>query len=223
MPTSSPSNSPTRRTSPPWASSIRSSTWRARSSSDNPPDAVQNEQNKVWGDLKALKAIALGDSDRFSAGEDGRRAAVLACGLCAPVASALSSMTTMLVAPVVALVTLELLDPERLRHRPHLHARQLLEARSSRRRSRQCGWAYLSRSQYPVPAILLLKSLVMSLVATIVVILMAYPMAYFLAFRVTRHKALWMILSPSPSGRAIFCASSPGKSCSATMAPSTPA
>ena len=51
---------------------------------------------------------------------------------------------------------------------------------------------------YPVFAILMLKSLVMSLVATIIVILMAYPMAYFLAFRVTRHKALWIIALTIP-------------------------
>ena len=51
---------------------------------------------------------------------------------------------------------------------------------------------------HPVAAILMLKSLVMSLVATIVVIAMAYPMAYFLAFRVTRHKALWIILLTIP-------------------------
>jgi spermidine/putrescine transport system permease protein len=44
----------------------------------------------------------------------------------------------------------------------------------------------------------MLKSLVMSLVATIVVIAMAYAMAYFLAFRVTRHKALWIILLTIP-------------------------
>ncbi len=51
---------------------------------------------------------------------------------------------------------------------------------------------------YPIPAILLLKSLVMSLVATIVVIGVAYPMAYFLAFRVTRNKAMWIILLTIP-------------------------
>jgi len=51
---------------------------------------------------------------------------------------------------------------------------------------------------YPVPAILMLKSLVMSLVVTIAVILTAYPMAYFMAFRVTRHKALWIILITIP-------------------------
>jgi spermidine/putrescine transport system permease protein len=52
--------------------------------------------------------------------------------------------------------------------------------------------------QNPVYAILLLKSLVMSLAVTVAVILVAYPMAYFLAFRVTRHKALWMIIITIP-------------------------
>jgi spermidine/putrescine transport system permease protein len=51
---------------------------------------------------------------------------------------------------------------------------------------------------YPVPAILMLKSLVMSLTATIAVIALAYPMAYFLAFRITRNKAMWIILITIP-------------------------
>lgn len=51
---------------------------------------------------------------------------------------------------------------------------------------------------YPVPAILIVKSLAMSLVATVIVIAVAYPMAYFLAFRVTRYKAVWMILLTIP-------------------------
>ncbi len=34
--------------------------------------------------------------------------------------------------------------------------------------------------------------------ATIAVVLLAYPMAYFLAFRVTRHKMLWLILITIP-------------------------
>jgi spermidine/putrescine transport system permease protein len=38
----------------------------------------------------------------------------------------------------------------------------------------------------------------MSLTATIVVVLLAYPMAYFLAFRVTRHKLIWIILITVP-------------------------
>ena len=50
----------------------------------------------------------------------------------------------------------------------------------------------------PVYAILMLKSLVMSLAVTAAVILIAYPMAYFLAFRVTRYKALWIIIITIP-------------------------
>lgn len=52
--------------------------------------------------------------------------------------------------------------------------------------------------EYSVPAILMLKSLAMSLVATAAVILIAYPMAYFLAFHVVRHKALWIVLLTIP-------------------------
>lgn len=51
---------------------------------------------------------------------------------------------------------------------------------------------------HPVYAILLVKSLLMSLATTAAVILLAYPMAYFLAFRVTRHKILWLILITVP-------------------------
>jgi spermidine/putrescine transport system permease protein len=50
----------------------------------------------------------------------------------------------------------------------------------------------------PIFLILLAKSILMALVATIVIILLAYPMAYFLAFRVTRHKILWLILITVP-------------------------
>jgi spermidine/putrescine transport system permease protein len=52
--------------------------------------------------------------------------------------------------------------------------------------------------KYPVPVILMLKSLAMSFVATIAVVFMAYPMAYFLAFRVKRYKALWLVLLTIP-------------------------
>ena len=52
--------------------------------------------------------------------------------------------------------------------------------------------------KYPVPAILLVKSIAMSLAITIAVIAMAYPMAYFLAFRVQRNKALWLVLLTIP-------------------------
>jgi spermidine/putrescine transport system permease protein len=51
---------------------------------------------------------------------------------------------------------------------------------------------------HPVYAILLVKSLLLSLATTAVVIVIAYPMAYFLAFRVTSHKALWLILITVP-------------------------
>jgi spermidine/putrescine transport system permease protein len=50
----------------------------------------------------------------------------------------------------------------------------------------------------PVYVILLVKSIAMSLVVTVVVILLAYPMAYFMAFRVKRHKMLWLILITIP-------------------------
>jgi spermidine/putrescine transport system permease protein len=50
----------------------------------------------------------------------------------------------------------------------------------------------------PIYLILLVKSLLMSLVATTIIILMAYPMAYFLAFRVTKHKILWLIIITIP-------------------------
>jgi spermidine/putrescine transport system permease protein len=50
----------------------------------------------------------------------------------------------------------------------------------------------------PAYAIVLIKSLAISFVSTIAVILIAYPMAYFLAFRVTRHKMLWLIVITIP-------------------------
>jgi spermidine/putrescine transport system permease protein len=52
--------------------------------------------------------------------------------------------------------------------------------------------------KYPLPAVMLVKSLLMSLFATAAVILTAYPMAYFLAFRVTRYKLAWLILLTIP-------------------------
>jgi spermidine/putrescine transport system permease protein len=52
--------------------------------------------------------------------------------------------------------------------------------------------------KYPLPAVMLVKSLLMSLGATLAIILTAYPMAYFLAFRVTRYKLAWIILLTIP-------------------------
>lgn len=46
--------------------------------------------------------------------------------------------------------------------------------------------------------VLLIKSILMSLSATVAVILLAYPMAYFLAFRVHRHKMIWLMLITLP-------------------------
>jgi spermidine/putrescine transport system permease protein len=42
------------------------------------------------------------------------------------------------------------------------------------------------------------RSLWMSFTATVAVVTLAYPMAYFMAFRVTRHKLLWIILITIP-------------------------
>ena len=50
----------------------------------------------------------------------------------------------------------------------------------------------------PIYALLLFKSILMSLASTVAVVLLAYPMAYFLAFRVTRHKLVWLILITVP-------------------------
>jgi spermidine/putrescine transport system permease protein len=46
--------------------------------------------------------------------------------------------------------------------------------------------------------LLLAKSVVMSIGVTAMVILFAYPMAYFLAFRVQRHKMIWLIVISIP-------------------------
>lgn len=45
---------------------------------------------------------------------------------------------------------------------------------------------------------LILRSLWMSFTATLAVVLLAYPMAYYMAFRVVRHKLLWIILITVP-------------------------
>src|SRR5262247_2959451 len=60
------------------------------------------------------------------------------------------------------------------------------------------GFIPLPALQTPIYVILLLRSILMSLVATVIIILMAYPAAYFLAFRVTRHKLLWITLITIP-------------------------
>jgi spermidine/putrescine transport system permease protein len=50
----------------------------------------------------------------------------------------------------------------------------------------------------PIYLILLVKSILISLLTTFVIMVIAYPMAYFLAFRVHKHKILWLILITIP-------------------------
>jgi spermidine/putrescine transport system permease protein len=50
----------------------------------------------------------------------------------------------------------------------------------------------------PIYLILLVKSILISALATTVIVVLAYPMAYFLAFRVTKHKIMWIILITVP-------------------------
>jgi spermidine/putrescine transport system permease protein len=50
----------------------------------------------------------------------------------------------------------------------------------------------------PIYPSLLLKSMRISGLVTIATVLLAYPMAYFIAFRVTRHKMIWLILITIP-------------------------
>ncbi len=50
----------------------------------------------------------------------------------------------------------------------------------------------------PIYNALLWKSIRISGMVTIATVLLAYPMAYFIAFRVTRHKMIWLILITIP-------------------------
>ena len=110
---------------------------------------------------------------------------------------ALVVMVSMLALPMVALVVLSFWtqDGFTLDTTFTLDNYRRLFATSER------GVAWMGMTfylEYPVPAILMIKSLVMSLTATVAVVLMAYPMAYFLAFRVKRNKAVWIILLTIP-------------------------
>src|SRR5262245_6149744 len=60
------------------------------------------------------------------------------------------------------------------------------------------GFIPLPVLQTPIYVVLLMRSIAMSLVATVIIVLMAYPAAYFLAFRVTKHKLLWITLITIP-------------------------
>lgn len=57
---------------------------------------------------------------------------------------------------------------------------------------------FFNYTDKPIYLTLTGRSLEMSLTATVVVLLLAYPMAYFLAFRVTKHKIIWLILITVP-------------------------
>lgn len=123
-----------------------------------------------------------------------RRKWLAGYGLLAP---ALGVMALMLALPLATLVVLSFWTQTgfQLDRSFTLENYRLLVAPSDK--LTQWGWlrVYL---EYPVPAILLIKSLLMSLVATIAVIALAYPMAYFIAFRVHRNKALWIIAITIP-------------------------
>lgn len=60
------------------------------------------------------------------------------------------------------------------------------------------GFIPVPQLETPIYITLLARSIWMSLQATAVIMLLAYPMAYFLAFRVTRHKMLWIIIITIP-------------------------
>jgi spermidine/putrescine transport system permease protein len=110
---------------------------------------------------------------------------------------ALLLMAALLVAPVVALVILSFwtqtgFDIDRTFTLANYY--KIIEPASE-----PTVWMGISFPlKYPIPSILMLKSLVMSLTATFAVILLAYPMAYFLAFHVTRYRFLWIILLTIP-------------------------
>lgn len=110
---------------------------------------------------------------------------------------ALLLMAALLLAPVVALVILSFWTQTGFDiHRTFTLANyyQIIELSPE-----PTVWMGISFPlKYPIPAILMLKSLVMSLVATVAVILLAYPMAYFLAFHVNRYRIMWIILLTIP-------------------------
>jgi spermidine/putrescine transport system permease protein len=109
-------------------------------------------------------------------------------------------MVTMLIAPIAALVimsfwTQQVLEIDRtftLDNYWHL----IEPAGEGEEIAHWMGIPFpLKRAVY---LILLLKSILMSLSATAAVILLAYPMAYFLAFRVKRHKMIWLMAITLP-------------------------
>ena len=57
---------------------------------------------------------------------------------------------------------------------------------------------YIKFFERPIYPYLLGKSMLMSGSVTLATVLLAYPMAYFIAFRVTKHKLIWLILITVP-------------------------
>ncbi len=57
---------------------------------------------------------------------------------------------------------------------------------------------YIKFFERPIYPYLLGKSMLMSGAVTLATVLFAYPMAYFIAFRVTKHKLIWLILITVP-------------------------
>ena len=123
-----------------------------------------------------------------------RPAWLIGYGLLSP---ALTIMAVMMVAPLLAMVALSFWTQQSFEiDRTFTLANYFALVEPS---SEPTVWMGISFPlKYPVPAILLVKSIAMSLAVTIAVIAMAYPMAYFLAFRVERNKALWLVLLTIP-------------------------
>ena len=57
---------------------------------------------------------------------------------------------------------------------------------------------YIKFFDRPIYPYLLGKSMMMSGAVTLATVVLAYPMAYFIAFKVTRHKLIWLILITVP-------------------------
>jgi spermidine/putrescine transport system permease protein len=96
---------------------------------------------------------------------------------------ALFVMLTMMVAPVLITIALSFWTQNGfvIDHTPTLK-----------------NYAVLFAPEGHLYRVLMVKSLWVSFTATVAVVLLAYPMAYYMAFRVTRHKLLWVILITVP-------------------------
>jgi spermidine/putrescine transport system permease protein len=57
---------------------------------------------------------------------------------------------------------------------------------------------YIAFFERPIYWVLLKKSILISGTVTLATVVLAYPMAYYIAFRVTHHKLIWLILITIP-------------------------